>query len=122
MGIFVQNVPEDLFYFIFFKSIEYFICLLDLYIFSLQVFVQKRQHCNPVKILDWLVLGVFSYKIYPSFFFFFPSCEFSIFFLDLYTCYLQVFVQKRRHYFPIKILDQLDLHFRSKFAQFFFFI
>ena len=36
--------------------------------FYRQVFVQKCQHCNPVKILDHSDLGVFSYRIYANFF------------------------------------------------------
>ena len=78
MGIFIQNVPK-----FFFSSKEFYICFLDLHICYLQVFMQKCRHCIPVKILDWSVLGIFSYKIYPRFLFlFFISIEFFICFLE----------------------------------------
>jgi len=47
---------------LFFFPFEFLVCSLDLWIFNLQVFVQKWQHCISVKILCQSVLGAFSYK------------------------------------------------------------
>ena len=109
--------------FFFFK--EFSICFLDLYICYLKFFVQKQWYCIPIKILDHSNLGAFPYKIYTSFFFFFSfiSKEFSICFLDLYICYLQVFAQKCRHCIPVKNSWPVGLRgiFVQNLLEFFFF-
>ena len=77
-GIFVQILPKSFIY-LFFIYIEFSTCFWDLWIYYLQVFVQKWRHCILVEILNLSELGVFSYKFYTNFFFL--SKEFSISFL-----------------------------------------
>ena len=68
--------------------------------------------------------GISVQNLHEFFFFFsFISKEFSICFLDLYICYLQVFAQKCRHCIPVKNSWPVGLRgiFVQNLLEFFFF-
>ena len=72
LGIFVRKLTE---FFFFFK--EFPISFPGFYKCYPQLFMQKNRRYIPAKIIDRSKLGVLSYEIYPSFFFFVFSNTFS---------------------------------------------
>ena len=97
-GIFIQNLLKVFFIFffiiIFFFNRFFFLFLWPIYMLA------TCSHAKMVTLLfgpnSWPIWhkGIFLQNLEVLFLYFFPN-EFSICFLDLYICYLQVFLQKR---------------------------
>ena len=114
--IFVQNFLKD-----FFLLPQWFsICFLDLYICHLKVHVLYCDIAFWTKFLTKQTKGIFRTKFTQGFIYFFPK-YFSICFLDLYICHLQVFMQKWQHCIPKFLTRRTKGHFRTKFTRDLFF-
>ena len=93
-------------FFFFLKYFQYFFWTSTFY---LKVFVRKWWHSIPIKILDHSdLLGHTHTKFTRVLFFFFFLLKFQVFY-GTSKFYRKVFVQKRRHCSPVKILDRSDV-------------
>ena len=116
-GHFRRNFTR-VFLFIYF-SMKFSTCFWDLWIYYLQVFVQKWWHCTLVEILDQSERGAFLYKIYPNYFFL--SKELSIFLLTSIYAICIFWCKNADIVFRSKFLtSRTKGHSRTNFTRFIF--